>query len=515
VLEYLRAELGEDVPDPDYALPNSRMAGARRYWKIAPGGGSKLWGEFWDDGIIAVGFNATEDLRSFGTESSAEFKRMLRELPSMQREGISHSHVASQLWSFFGEMTPGDLVCAYGSSRVHGWGEITGDYRYEDGLTGYPHLRDVAWRSTEARPLETLTSELQAKLTRNTTILGLTADEFTEIAGGDLDSSGPSVYRNGRGSVAPVVPTIEDVMQATHLGRDEIEELVDLLEEKRQIVLEGPPGSGKTWVADKLARYLTGNPLDGDTDERVELVQFHQSYGYEDFVQGIRPVTDEEGALRYRVLPGIFARLCTLAKSNPTKRFVLVIDEINRGNISRIFGELLLLLEYRNQRVRLPFGSGDGTSGEAFLSIPDNLFIIGTMNSTDRSLALIDYALRRRFFFYRLMPVVDGRASVLERWLAQHLTASADRDRVLRLFVALNERIQTLLPPDYQVGHSYFMSEHIGTEAGLDRVWRRAVTPLLEEYFHGARDRTKTMVGFTVDALLADDVNTSSTLDDE
>lgn len=313
---------------------------------------------------------------------------------------------------------------------------------------------------------------------------------------------------------APDPSTIGDVMRSTHLDRAEIEELVDLLEEKRQIILEGPPGSGKTWVADKLARYLTGNPLDGDTDERVELVQFHQSYGYEDFVQGIRPVTDERGALQYRVLPGIFARLCTLAERNPTKRFVLIIDEINRGNISRIFGELLLLLEYRDRRVRLPFGSGDGTSEEAYLAIPDNLLIIGTMNSTDRSLALIDYALRRRFFFYRLMPVVEGRAPVLARWLDRNLAPSSERERVLRLFVALNEKIQTLLPSDYQVGHSYFMSARIDTPSGLGRVWRRAVTPLLEEYFHGVRDRTKTMAGFTVEALLAVDPLPDASLDD-
>ena len=125
-----------------------------------------------------------------------------------------------------------------------------------------------------------------------------------------------------------------------------------------------------------------------------------------------------EGRLQYQVMPGIFLQHCERARANPDKRFVLIIDEINRGNLSRIFGELLMLLEYRDKKVRLPYAAGDGAAEQSHLQIPPNLYLIGTMNSTDRSLAMIDYALRRRFFFYRLLPVVDGQASVLERWLA-------------------------------------------------------------------------------------------------
>ena len=289
------------------------------------------------------------------------------------------------------------------------------------------------------------------------------------------------------GQKAPDLP-LQDVAQLSYMDLTNIKEIEELINFKKQIVFEGPPGSGKTFLADLFARHFTGNPLEGPHDEQIEIVQFHQSYGYEDFVQGIRPVTDEEGRLQYRVMPGIFLQLCERAKANPDKPFVLIIDEINRGNLSRIFGELLMLLEYREKRVRLPYAAGDGNSDLTYIEIPSNLYLIGTMNSTDRSLAMIDYALRRRFFFYRLLPLVDGRAPVLERWLASKQDfGEADRRRVLTYFIKINERVSEQLSADFQIGHSYFMVDDIVEASGLGRVWRHALRPLLEEYFHTAR----------------------------
>ncbi|MBA2277453.1 MAG: AAA family ATPase, partial [Chloroflexia bacterium] len=276
------------------------------------------------------------------------------------------------------------------------------------------------------------------------------------------------------------------LVDATHLHADELREIEELLNEKRQIVFEGPPGSGKTYVAELFARWFVGLPLGGPADDRLEIVQFHQSYGYEDFVQGIRPETDRDGHLRYRVRDGIFMRLCGLAAQQLDRRFVLIIDEINRGNVARIFGELLLLLEYRDKRARLPYASPDA-GDDACLAIPDNLYLIGTMNSTDRSLSQIDYALRRRFYFRRFLPVEDGRAPVLDGWPRSRKVGDADRARVVALFVELNRRVQEQLSPDFQIGHSYFMVPDIATDAGIDRVWRRAIRPLLEEYFHSYR----------------------------
>ncbi|HRA49361.1 MAG TPA: AAA family ATPase, partial [Thermomicrobiales bacterium] len=293
----------------------------------------------------------------------------------------------------------------------------------------------------------------------------------------------PNVIKH---SIMP--PSLPEISSATNLLPSELSELEALLKEKKQIILEGPPGSGKTFVADKLARFLTGNPLTGDHNDRIEIVQFHQSYGYEDFVQGIRPTTAEGGGLSYNVQPGIFLTLCQRAREHPDLPYVLIIDEINRGNISRIFGELLMLLEYRDKKIRLPYGACAGFE-DGLLSIPDNLLIIGTMNSTDRSLAVIDYALRRRFYFYRLMPVVDGQAPTLRRWLEQQAFAPEEQGNIHQLFVAMNQALAKHgLPPDFQIGHSYFMRSDINTDVGRQRLWQWAIIPLIREYFHNAKD---------------------------
>ncbi|HLU36396.1 MAG TPA: AAA family ATPase [Thermomicrobiales bacterium] len=293
----------------------------------------------------------------------------------------------------------------------------------------------------------------------------------------------------------------EDLAAIVQLREDFLIELNDLLSTKRQLIFEGPPGSGKTYVAEKFARWFTGQALDGEPlNKQVEIVQLHQSYGYEDFVQGIRPETNDDGQLVYRVWDGIFLDMCERAKANPEERFVLIIDEINRGNLSRIFGELLLLLEYRNQSVRLPYGSGDS----AYLTIPENLYLIGTMNTADRSLAQIDYALRRRFYFVRFMPVEDGKAEVFATWLAANDDiGEGEKGRLLRLFINLNEGIREHLhTDDLQVGHSYFMQPGIQTPVVFERVWRRAVRPLLEEYLHHHRNRDDILAALTPDALL-------------
>jgi MoxR-like ATPase len=303
-----------------------------------------------------------------------------------------------------------------------------------------------------------------------------------------------AILGKGKKAITRSAPTLLELADATNLSVDALIELEALLRAKRQLVLEGPPGSGKTYVAQLLARYTSENPFDRAEQENLLTIQFHQSYGYEDFVQGIRPTVDIKGQLTYRVEPGLFKLFCEKAR-NSDRPFVLVIDEINRGNISRIFGELLYLLEYRDETVSLPYD-------KSRFSIPSNVFIIATMNTTDRSLAQIDYALRRRFYFYRLLPVSNHSAPVLERALQKLKVEDKDRDKILRLFVNLNERVQEKLGEQFQIGHSHFILPDIGTDEVINRVWNRAVVPLLEEYFYNSRDRASVLAEFSFERLL-------------
>lgn len=295
-----------------------------------------------------------------------------------------------------------------------------------------------------------------------------------------------------------------ELLSRTHLTGVEIRDILDLLKTKQQVILEGPPGAGKTYVGELIGRYFSNNPFEGPTDSQYSIVQFHQSYGYEDFIQGIRPSTSSQGTLTYHLAPGIFKRFCEAAAGQTTP-FVFLIDEINRGNISRIFGELLLLLEYREKEIELAYteSSPEGNESARF-KIPSNVFIIATMNTTDRSLAQIDYALRRRFYFYRLMPVVAGAAPILSRWLESRTDiAESAKDRILAAFVALNTRLEDTLGDDFQVGHSYFMFSEIGQSGQLEKVWQRAIIPLVSEYLYGRRDRTEVLKEFALENLLS------------
>lgn len=254
----------------------------------------------------------------------------------------------------------------------------------------------------------------------------------------------------------------------TYLSSGQADDLYELLREKRQIILYGPPGTGKTYVAQELSRWVTG--LVDPPADRVEMIQFHPAYSYEDFIEGIRPESKPTEGGRFTVdyppRSGVFRRFCTAAQADPDRDYVFIIDEINRGNIPRIFGELMLLLEYRDRDVPLPY------SGKRF-QIPPNVYLIGTMNTADRSIALVDFALRRRFHFFHFGADPD----LLERWLAEH----PPRVRYLaRLYRRLSE--EAIDDPNYAVGPSYFMEPGL-TGQKLKRIWQYSIEPYLEEYF--------------------------------
>jgi len=256
------------------------------------------------------------------------------------------------------------------------------------------------------------------------------------------------------------VYSLEKVAVATHLPLDLLEEWIGLLRgRKRQALLYGPPGTGKTFVAQQLARHLAGD------DGSVQLIQFHPSFSYEDFLEGLRPTSGSNGQVGYEVRDGVFFDFCaTRAQASPGTH-VFVIDELNRAELGAVLGELMTLLEYRGREVQLPYS-------QRLFSVPENVVLLATMNTADRSLALVDFALRRRFHAFEMRPSRD----VLESYLKAR---DEDTDLVLRFFDLVQERVAS---PDYAPGHSYWMTEDLSPQ-GLSRVWRYELYPYLAEYW--------------------------------
>jgi MoxR-like ATPase len=286
---------------------------------------------------------------------------------------------------------------------------------------------------------------------------------------------GPVALLARLAGVAPAPPRFSeaDFRRSTFLDEDWLRRARHLLDLKRQLILQGVPGTGKTHVAQGLARLLTGG-----REDAYRLVQFHPAFSYEEFVEGIKVRTVEVNGrndVTYPVEDGLLCAFAAAAAREPGQPFVLLIDEINRGNLPRIFGELLYLLEYRGQSVSLPY------SKRAF-RLPANLYLIGTMNAADRSVALVDQALRRRFSFLDMPP----DETVLEAWLRDHPPAAGAEfaTEVVTLFERLNTQLRADLGPQYQIGHSYFMVPELDPTR-LQVVWEHHVLPLLEEYFHG------------------------------
>jgi hypothetical protein len=267
------------------------------------------------------------------------------------------------------------------------------------------------------------------------------------------------------------------------LDQEYLADIIDMLRERKQIILYGPPGTGKTYLARALMEHLAPAPT------RYKVVQFHPSYSYEDFVQGYRPMLGDDGQLGYQLKSGPLMRLAQAAEEDPEHEYVLLIDEINRGNLPKIFGELLYLLEYRDSSVTPMYGE----EGEEF-SLPGNLLIIGTMNTADRSIALVDAALRRRFHFAPLFPGEGPLAGFLERWLTRN---RPEMMHVAGLVSRLNRELKDRLNVHQQVGHSYF-TRHDLSEKTLERVWKYDITPFLEDQLFG---QERELARFTLEAL--------------
>ena len=399
--------------------------------------------------------------------------------------------------SFAQEIQQGDVVVANrGGATVVGVGIIDGDYlRAEDPKTPRSpttepwHFRSVKW-------VITTDAEWKGKGFRKT--LKLFENQWP-----DLRSAYGKLAKNNKELEAELKKLDEHLqtnaaIKARKGGKNDpedstmIKKLTRLTETTRNIILYGPPGTGKTYWVWEFAKKFTN-------EDKREFITFHQSFAYEEFVEGLKPKIIN-GQVNYEVKPGVFKRICERAKADPGSKYLLIIDEINRANIAKVFGELITLIEddkrlkKRNElTVTLPY------SAERF-GVAENVYILGTMNTADRSIALLDLALRRRFAFEELMPrplLLSGRT-----------VGNVDLERLL---TRLNERIVALLDRDHQIGHSYFLDiKKSGDErketSDLRFAWYHRVVPLLQEYFYSNREQLKAVLG----SKFVDEIKTPS-----
>ncbi|MGA5757175.1 McrB family protein [Nonomuraea bangladeshensis] len=383
------------------------------------------------------------------------------------KQGTKDSAV-SQLWRFLSDFQPGDLVATVDGDNVY-VGVITSDAYYDD-TEGRPlaRRRRVDW-NREPLSRRSLPEEAQAKLKAVMTISDLTPvmAALATDAGIEEQLSPELVDQDGTKDL--IVPQLsQEFADKLLLPPQWLQETADLLTMKRQMIMYGPPGTGKTYLATQLGEALAG-------PDRTSLIQFHPSYGYEDFIEGFRPRLETGGTIGFELVPGPLKNAVVVAEQEPDRPYVLVIDEINRANLAKVFGELYFLLEYRAREITLQY-----SPTEPF-SLPKNLFIIGTMNTVDRSVALVDAAMRRRFTFRALAPNLPPIDGLLRRWL--------HRERLSELPALLLDEVNRRLDdPDRAVGPSYLMTRNVATRRGLELIWTAEILPLLEDQLYGRVD---------------------------
>jgi 5-methylcytosine-specific restriction enzyme B len=371
--------------------------------------------------------------------------------------------------AFLTRMQVGHLIVTTSQGRLY-VGEVTGDTSYVSSADGRSNLRrDVAWLVADGVDYTDLPATLTARLQSQHDLLDLTQEL-------------PAIEQLIKPTEEPALPAVtfadatDELAEPLLVSREWLQECIELLRDRPQLIFYGPPGTGKTYLAQRLAWHLAGR-------DNTTLVQFHPAYSYEDFFQGYRPAPDESGTVSLQLHDGPFFRLVNQAIEHREQPYMLIIDEINRGNLAKIFGELYFLLEYRDQAIELLYSSK--SAAQAF-TLPPNVFLIGTMNTADRSIALVDAAMRRRFSFVALHPSEEPTRSMLDRWLAQR----ALPDTPARLLDELNARIEDR---DFKIGPSYLMRPALYEEEGrgvdegrgLTRVWRTAIMPLLQEHHYG------------------------------
>ena len=452
----------------------SRPDLSRTILKVAPGAGAELWEDCREHSYMRVGWDELGDLTQY--EGLDELRDRYRELWPDKPQSQATKDARSLRW--FADLEQGDvLVANRGTKTVVGIGRVTDGYSYRDELPHHRHTVDVEWFDTVERPVDFGSAWMA-------TLVKVSPDQYHKI----LHPAGGEVEANGGEVPLPPVPELHKTAE-------------QLLDRRGQVIFYGPPGTGKTYAARRHAVWLlrggSRNPeaatsfgaefneferqlsatagggagTAAPTVPRLTRVTFHPTYSYEDFIEGYKPTESGRGGLELQMRSGVFKKICRAAAADPDQTFVVLIDEINRGNVPKIFGELITLIEQdkRGVSVTLP------QSGEPFL-VPPNVQIIATMNTADRSIHVLDAALRRRFAFLELLPdpvVLEGA-----------MVGTLPLDEFL---IALNVKIREHVGREKQIGHAMLMNgdQPIAGLQDFSLAFRYELLPLLQEYTYG------------------------------
>lgn len=444
-----RAQKGAGLADED--------VDETHYWIYSPGDGASRWEEFYERGIMGLGWSSIGDLTQYSSKD--EMKVAMKETIDPSK---SHKNGAHATWQFLKDMKVGDVVFAKrGMHSVIGRGVVTSDYIYDTTDPEYPNIRKVNWTSKKE-----CEHPGQAVMKTLTDITAYT-DYVAKLNALYEDSDDVEDVEPEEKTFPAYSP--EKFLEEVYMDSDSYDTLVELIRMKKNVILQGAPGVGKTFAAKRLAYSMMGCK----DQDRVMMVQFHQSYTYEDFIEGFRPSSTDSG---FEIKKGSFYNFCKKAADDLDKEYFFIIDEINRGNLSKIFGELFMLIENdkRGNALQLLY------SDEKFF-VPANVYIIGMMNTADRSLAMLDYALRRRFAFFEMKPAFEN-----ERFRTYRMDLdSAKFNRLIDCVEKLNSVIASddSLGDGFCIGHSYFCNLTEVTDKVLSNIVEYEMVPLLKEYW--------------------------------